>query len=511
MTEQRTDTTGRWVLLATILASSMAFIDSTVVNVALPSIQTALDATVSELQWIVEAYLLFLASLILVGGSLGDHYGRKRVFGLGVALFAAASAWCGFAGSAGQLVLARALQGVGGALLTPGSLAIITAYFVEEQRGRAIGMWSAFSAMTTLIGPVLGGWLVDNGSWRWVFLINLPVAAVVLAALYLRVPESKDGEAARRLDWGGALFATLGLGGISYGLIESSNLGLSDPTIMTALIGGILLLGIFVLYESRIRQPMMPLGMFKNSTFSGANLLTFFLYGALSWVTFFAPLNLIQIQGYTGTQFGLAFIPFPILLFLLSTYAGGLVPKIGARPLLVSGSLLVAAGFFWFGWTGQVGSSWGGYFANYFPVMVLMGLGMSAVAAPLSATVMGAVTLERSGIASGINNAVARTASLVIIAFCGLLAVVWFGQSLEARVAELGLPAPAQQELLAQRTRLAEAQPPDGLSEITEMAVRQAVNGAFLTSFRYTMWLTAGLAVLSAGVAWITIPARLNQ
>jgi EmrB/QacA subfamily drug resistance transporter len=286
-----------WVLAATILGSSMAMIDGSVVNVALPVLQTQLQATATQVQWVVEAYALFLAALILVGGSLGDRYGRRRIFACGVALFALASLWCGLALNVQGLILARSLQGIGGALLVPGSLAIISAAFGAEQRGKAIGTWSGFTAITSAMGPVLGGWLVEHVSWRAIFFLNLPLSLVVLAIVFWRVPESRD-ETRGSLDWQGAALVTVGLGSLVYGLLESSYLGVSHPLILLALGVGIVALIGFLLTEAMVRFPMMPLQLFKSSTFSGANLLTLFLYSALGGILFFLPFNLIPERLY---------------------------------------------------------------------------------------------------------------------------------------------------------------------------------------------------------------------
>ncbi len=309
-----------WILATTILGSSMVFIDGTVVNVALPALQTNLNATVVDVQWVVESYALFLAALLLVGGSLGDHFGRKRIYAVGVALFALASVWCGLAPNVQQLIVARAAQGVGGALLVPGSLAIISASFKGEARGKAIGTWSGFTAITAAIGPVFGGWLIEHVSWRAVFFINAPLALIVLLLAYLHVPESRD-EDSRGLDWIGAVLATVSLGAIVYGLIESSRFGFSDPVIVASLILGVVTALVFVFVEARLEKtgyPMVPLKLFRSSEFTGANLLTLFLYTSLSGSLFFLPLNLIQVQGYSATAAGAALLPFVLIMFLLS-------------------------------------------------------------------------------------------------------------------------------------------------------------------------------------------------
>src|SRR5438477_329551 len=304
---------GRWVLAATILASSMAFIDGTVVNVALPALQTNLKATAVDMQWVIEAYSLLLSALLLVGGSLGDHYGRRNIFLIGVAIFALASATCGFAANIHQLIAARALQGLGAALLVPGSLAIISSSFSENERGRAIGTWSGFSAITTAVGPIIGGWLIEHVSWRAVFFINLPLALVVILISLRHVAENTD-RASSRVDWFGAILAALGLGALVYGLIESAQVGFNDRSVIMALAAGIGVLILFLFVESLLSQPLFPLTLFRSRTFAGTNVLTFLLYAALGGSLFFLPLNLIQVQHYSPTAAGAALLPFILIM-----------------------------------------------------------------------------------------------------------------------------------------------------------------------------------------------------
>src|ERR1700722_2732855 len=315
-----------WILAGTILGSSMAFIDSTVVNVALPALQATFHATVVDVQWVVESYGLFLAALILVGGSLGDLLGRLRMFLAGVAIFAVASAGCGLSANIHQLIIARSIQGVGAALLVPGSLAIISTSFDEKSRGQAIGTWSGFTAITSAIGPVLGGWLVGHASWRWAFFINIPLAVAVIVISLLSIPESRSA-AAGSVDGWGAILATVGLGGLIYGLIESVNLGWKNPLVFGSLFVGLGCLLAFVFLEAHVTRPMLPLTLFESRGFSGANLLTLFLYAAIGIFFFLFPLNLIQVQGYSTTATGASVLPLILLIFFLSRWSGGLVAR----------------------------------------------------------------------------------------------------------------------------------------------------------------------------------------
>ena len=495
---------GRWVLVATILASSMAFIDGTVVNVALPALQANLNATIVDVQWVIEAYSLLLAALLLVGGSLGDHYGRRRVFLAGVALFAVASAWCGLAANIGQLIVARAAQGLGAALLVPGSLAIISSSFPVNERGRAIGTWSGFSAITTAIGPVMGGWLIEHVSWRAVFFINVPIALLVILISLRSVPESSDRESAG-LDWLGAIVGALGLGALVYGLIESSRLGFDDRSVLVALVAAAVLLGLFLMIETRVSNPMLPLALFRSRTFTGANLLTFLLYGALGGTLFFLPLNLIQVQHYSTTAAGAVFLPFVLIIFLLSRWAGGLVESYGPKIPLVVGPLIAALGFALF----MLPGANAGYWQNFFPAVVVLGTGMAVSVAPLTTTVMNSITENRVGIASGVNNAVSRAAGLLAIAVLGIVMLHVFSRALDRRLADGKLPASMLQSLQAQRTKLAAIALPEDADSATRTLMRHAIDESFVSGFRVVMVVGTALALASAGVA-LTLIGRSN-
>jgi EmrB/QacA subfamily drug resistance transporter len=482
-----------WILAATILGSSMAFIDGTVVNVALSALQRSLHATVVDLQWVVEAYALLLASFLLVGGSLGDHYGRRRIFIIGVVLFSVASLWCGFATSIGQLILARAVQGAGGALLVPGSLAIISASFTDRDRGHAIGVWSGFTAITAAIGPVLGGWLIERISWRAVFFINLPLGLIVLLISFSCVPESRDENNDTRLDWLGAALATIGLTFLVYGLIESSRLGFGHSAVLIALITGSFTLVLFFYWEARARNPMLPLTLFRSHDFTGANLLTFFLYSALGGTLFFLPLNLIQVQGYTATAAGAALLPFILIMFLLSRWSGGLVTTYGAKLPLVVGPIISAAGFALFA-VPQVGAN---YWSKFFPAVVVLGLGMAVSVAPLTTTVMNAVPANRVGIASGINNAVSRTAALLAIAALGIVILHVFDRSIDSRLSKLEVSSEVRHSLDDQRINLAAAALPQDIEPSMRQVLKQAIDESFVNGFRRVMLIGSALALAS--------------
>jgi EmrB/QacA subfamily drug resistance transporter len=409
---------GRCVILATVLGSGLAAIDATAVNVALPAIGRDLHTGLAGLQWTVTGYTLTLAGFLLLGGSLGDNYGRKRIFVIGVAWFAAASLLCGIAPDSGALVAARLLQGVGGALLTPGSLAILQAVFAEEDRGAAIGAWSGLGGVATAIGPFFGGWLVKAVSWRLVFFINLPLAIAVIVLTVWHVPETRDPEATGQIDITGAVLAALSLGGITYALIEGPGHGWTSPVVLTAGLLGVLCAVAFLLWERRTPAPMLPLGLFRSRQFSATNVVTFVLYGALGGTLFLLPVQLQTVSGYSPVAAGTALLPVTFIMLLLSARSGRLAARIGPRPQMTIGPLLAAAGLLLMT---RIDSS-GDYVTQVLPAVVVLGLGLSCTVAPLTTTVLAAAPNRQAGIASAVNNDVARTAGLFAVAVLPFLA-----------------------------------------------------------------------------------------
>ncbi len=489
-----------WTLIATALASSMAFIDGSALNVALPALQRDLGASGSDLLWIINAYLLMLAALILVGGALGDRLGRRRVYIVGIVVFMLASLGCSLALSATALIAIRVVQGVGGALMIPGSLSLISAVYGVE-RGQAIGTWSALTTLATLGGPAIGGALADAGLWRGVFLLNLPLGMVALAILLTRVPESHNPDATGALDYVGALLVCFGLAALTYGCLAAGDRGLEDWLVLAALLGGTACLVGFVAVEARAANPMMPLDLFRSVTFSGTNLLTLLLYGALSIGTLFLSLNLVQAQGYSQTQAGLAFIPLSLTLALLSRYTGRLADRLGPRLLLVVGPALVGVGFAMLALVGRSGGP-GAYWTSFFPAILVFAVGMALTVAPLTAAVMGSVAMERSGTASGVNNAVSRIAGVLTIAVVGALALATFGQSLDALTLAARLPESLRSAMLADASQLGALALPDGLDAAQRSAATEAISGSLIAAYQRVQWVCAGLAwcgALAAG------------
>jgi EmrB/QacA subfamily drug resistance transporter len=482
---------GRWILAATVLGSSMEFIDGTVVNLALPSLQRSFSSAGTDVQWVVEGYSLFLSSLLLVGGSFGDRFGLRRTFLVGVVVFACASIACGVSASMTQLITARCLQGVGGALLVPNSLALLSANFTGAARGRAIGAWSGLASMMTAVGPVLGGWLVQHGSWRWVFFLNVPLAVVTIWITLRKTPSIPPVPQQSRVDFAGALLATLGLSGLTYCLIEWSPV--RRYVLISGLLGLILLVS-FVLLERKAPAPMMPADLFRNRTFSGANLLTFFLYSALAVTLFYLPMDLIEVQGYSPTQAGLALLPFVAIMSLLSRWAGGLIDRRGPRMPLIVGSLITAAGYALL----AIPSIGGSYWTTYFPALICLGFGMTISVAPLTTVVMSSVPEGRAGAASGINNATSQTAALLALAISAPLFFQAFSTNLTKRLETFSLAPQVVQQVEQQRRRL-------GAIQIQDLNAELAVNESFVTAFRLITLIASAAAVSAGVIAIVTI------
>jgi EmrB/QacA subfamily drug resistance transporter len=494
-----------WVLAVTILASTISYIDESVVNVALPTIEADLKTSAAAVQWLINAYMLSLTALVLIGGAAGDQLGRRRVFIAGLALFAAASLWCGLSTGVGQLIAARAVQGAGAALLIPCSLAIIGATFDENERGKAIGTWAAFSAMSAAFGPILGGWIVDHVSWRWIFLINPFIALPTIAIALRHVPESRDPQAASGLDWRGALLALSGLGSLVYGLIAAPERGATGATVitaLTALIAGAILLGLFIWEEQRSRAPMMPLTLFRSRLFSGVNALTLLLYAGLGGAFFFLPFLLIQVHGFSATLAGASFLPFTVIMAVLSRWSGGLIDRFGARLPLIIGPAIAAGGF------ALLAALDTGSFVKLLAPMIVLGLGMAITVAPLTTTVINAVPQRQTGVASGINNAVASLASLLAVAILGAVALGAYNRALDQRLAAPALSTEVRQAVSGARGKFA--------AELTiqgedRKAAQEIVRQSLGTGIALALWLAAALALLAALCAALTIGPQAKR
>ncbi len=496
-----------WVLVAAILGSSMSFIDASAVNVALPIIQRELGATLAEMQWVIEAYALFLSALILVGGSLGDIFGRRKLFVIGIAIFTVASIGCAAAPNIIVLIVSRSIQGIGAALAVPESLALISVTFTGAERGKAIGTWSGFASLTGAAGPVIGGYLAQTASWRWVFLINVPLALLVLAIAILRVPESRDEQASHAIDWSGALLATFGLGGLVYGLIRVQLAGgRIDGGI--AIVAGLAILAAFIIVEKRTAHPMMPLKMFASPVFAIANLYTLALYTALGGSLYFFPFVLIDVQGYSPTAAGATFLPFVVLQFVLSRWSGGIVPRVGARLPLVAGAAFAGCAFILYSLPG-VGST--NYWTSYFPAVLVLGIGATLFIAPLTTTVFDSSDPALSGLASGINNAVARTAGLLAIALFGIVFTAVFSSGFEGRLQAARVSPQTQSLANAEKARFAGGTVPPDVPAPDRPAVTDAVKHGVLAGFRGVQYASAAVSFLAALIAFFALPAGRTQ
>lgn len=493
----------RLTLVATILGSTVVFLDSTVVNVALPAIGEDLGAGLAGQQWIFEAYLLALVSLLLVGGAMGDQFGRRRLFTIGLAGFGVTSAACALAPTTEALVAARALQGFTGALLVPGSLALIAAAFEGPARGRAVGTWTAWSGIATVVGPAGGGALVDGLSWHWIFWLNLPLVALTLYLTRIGVAESRDPEAARSIDVGGVVLSALGLGGPVFALIEQPTYGWGHPLVYLPLIGGLAALVAFFWREHRTAEPMLDLSLFRNRIFSVVNGATLTIYAALSGSTFFLTLFLQQVAGYTALAAGLATTPISILLFLLSPRFGKLAVATGPRLPMTAGPALAGLGIFLLAGLDAEPD----YVVEILPGVLLFGLGLSATVAPLTATVLDAVAPGKVGAASGVNNAVARVAGLLAIAVIGALVSAQFATTLEEKTAEL--PRTAQVETALDQSRAAvfsQGDAAEGLPAEQRNQVEAAARDASSAGLRLGLLVSAALMFVGAGTSLIGLP-----
>jgi EmrB/QacA subfamily drug resistance transporter len=483
-------------LVATIFGSTVVFLDSTVVNVALPAISEDLDAGLAGQQWVVEAYMLTLVSLLLVGGSLGDQFGRRRMFVFGLVGFGATSALCAIAPTVEFLVAARALQGITGALLVPGSLAIVAATFEGEARGKAVGTWTAWTGIATVIGPAGGGALIDLTSWRAIFWINLPLIAATVALTLHAVEESRDPEAFRGVDWGGIALSAAGLGGPVFALIEQPSRGWSDPLVWMPLVAGVLCFALFVLREARARHPMMDLGLFRIRNFAVANLTTLTAYAGLIGGLFFVGLFLQQVAGYSPLEAGLATTPISVLLFVLSPRFGRIASGVGPRLPMTAGPIVGGVGLLLML---RVGAD-ADYVADVLPAILVFGLGLAATVAPLTATVLDSVEERHVGVASGINNGVSRVAGLLAIAVLGAVISAHFGSTLDSNLGDKPLDnraAAVVSDAKAQPLAVPEA---DSLPAAEAREVRAASADASTSAFHLGI-VIAGLLMIAGGIA----------
>jgi EmrB/QacA subfamily drug resistance transporter len=490
----------RWVLICAVLASTMAFVDESVVNVALPRMEADLHTSLSAMQWVINAYTLCMSALLLIGGAAGDRFGRRRIFMIGISMFAVASVACGLAPNPGALISARALQGVGAAFLIPCGLALISAVYDEKERGAAIGVWSGASAVAAGAGPILGGWIVDHASWRAIFLINplLAIPALWIALRYL--VESRETEIRGALDWSGALTVFLGLGAIVYGLIAAAAVGWSDVSVSGTIVAGIVLLLIFLRIERRSAAPMMALGLFKSRQFSGVNLLTLLLYGALSGTFFFVPFLIIQVHGYSAAAAGAIFIPFAVILGALSKWSGRLMDRFGARWPLIIGPNIAAIALLLLALLSEDGR----YFSFIVPIVVLA-FGMAITIAPLTTTVLNAVREEQTGVASGINNAAASVAGLLVIAVMGTVALRVLDLEIDAHLRRARPSAAVRQEVEAARGGFVMPHASAQLSPAERTSLHEISKASFAGTINLMLLVMAALAFAGASVTVLMI------
>jgi EmrB/QacA subfamily drug resistance transporter len=498
MSERRRQTL---TLVATILGSFIVFLDATVINVALPAIQEDLDTGLASQQWVVEAYLLALVALLLVGGSLGDLYGRKLLFGIGLTGFGVTSVLCAVAPSDELLIAGRALQGLAGALLVPGSLAILAATFEGPARGKAIGTWTAWSGISTVLGPAAGGWLIDELSWRWIFWINLPLVVITLLLTLRAVRESSDPEASRGVDVWGIVLSALGLGGPVFALIEQPTYGWTGPVVLVPLIGGLVLLGVFVWHEARARAPMLPLSLFRIRNFTVTNLATLAVYAGLIGWFFFFTIFLQQVAGYSPLEAGLAGTPVTLFLFLLSSRFGALSARSGPRLPMAVGPVVAGLGLLLMLRVDRSGD----YLGTVLPALIPFGIGLAATVAPLTTTVLNSVEERRAGIASGVNNGISRVAGLVAIAVLGVFISAQFGSILDDDLAGRPLGPDAKQAVESAKSRPLDLPDPGGLEASERRAISRAGERAAESAFHLGMVLTGGLMIAGGLISAVGI------
>ncbi|HTV27247.1 MAG TPA: MFS transporter [Xanthobacteraceae bacterium] len=494
-----------WVLAVTILASSISYIDESVVNVALPAIETDLKTSAEVIQWLVNAYTLCLSAFLLVGGSAGDLFGRRRIFVVGVAIFAVMSIWCGLSPDVFQLLLARGIQGAGAALLIPCSLAIIGATFDEAERGKAIGTWAGFSAIASAVGPLLGGWIVDHFSWRWIFLINPVLALPVIWIALNKVPESRDMQAKGGLDWRGSLLALAALGSLAFGLMSEPVYGWRSPVVIGALLIGLLLLAAFIWEEARNPAPMLPLRLFRSRTFSAVNLLTLLLYAATGGTFFFLPFALIQVGGFSAVLAGAAFLPFTLIMATLSRWGGGLLDRFGAKRPLIIGPAIAALAFALLAW--PIG---GGSYGAFLVPIAILGFGMVITVAPLTATVMDAVPDHETGVAAGINNAVASVANLLAVAVLGALALGLYDRGLDRHLADKSLSSEVVQAIGKAKGQFVIAPALEKIQGNDRQLAEGILKGSLAKSIQSIMLVCAALA-LAGAISSTLLPSRRRQ
>ncbi|MGB0386526.1 MAG: MFS transporter [Ardenticatenaceae bacterium] len=481
------------VLIVAVLGTGMVYLDQTALNVAIPAMQAGLNADIGGVQWIIDIYILMLAALLLIGGVLGDRYGRVRVYAIGMVIFVVASAAGGLAQTVGQMVAARAIQGIGGALLVPGGLAVLNATVAPERRGRLIGTWGSLTSMVVALGPTLGGWLVDNVSWRMVFFINVPLGLLAFVMAMRYVPESYNPEQHDRLDWPGFVSLLLGLGALLFALIEQPHLGWQHPLILSTFLGGLLSLVLFVVIEWRSETPMIQLSLFRHRTFAGINLLTLIHWIALNALFFFLPINLQQIQGFSATQAGLAMLPLSILIVFMAQFSGWAMERMEAKTLILIGLLITGVAFWLFGSMRLIDSYW----RDIFPILLVYGVGLGLLFVPLTAVAMSSLPDQYSGVASGVNNAAARVATMLSIALFGSLIATQFHSKLGTQLTTLALDPTTQSQILAHSANLGATPIPQDLPTDLTAAIQQAIRIAFAGSFEVAMLTAAGISVVS--------------